>query len=204
MLTCPDGPKTLTSVQERAARRASLSAAHIGPLEAFLAQVRAAAPDAAVVPSADPCDGGVDARALFLMEAPGPRAVATGFVSRNNPDETAANVFALQQDAGLHRHQVLLWNVVPWYLGDGTRIRPARAADVNDGSGPLFELLPLLTKLEVVVLVGRPAQRLAPRLEGAGLAVLASPHPSPVPMRTRPDTRARILAVWREAASMLA
>jgi uracil-DNA glycosylase len=204
VLTCADAPRTLKRAEERAARRAHLSAAHMAPIEAFVERVRDAAPTSATVPSADPCDGGVLARALFLMEAPGPRAIASGFVSRNNPDETAANVFALQQEAGLERGQVLLWNIVPWYLGDGTRIRPATATDVTRGSGSLFDLLEILTQLEVAVLVGAPAQRISSRLAATGLAILSSPHPSPVPMRTRPDTRGRILAVWRQAASMLA
>lgn len=42
-------------------------------------------------PNVDPNDGGVNARALFLLESPGPRAVGTGYISQDNPDASAAN-----------------------------------------------------------------------------------------------------------------
>ena len=48
-----------------------------------------------MIPHFDPLDGGSNAQVLFLMEAPGPKASASGFVSRNNPDET---VLALATD----------------------------------------------------------------------------------------------------------
>ncbi len=37
------------------------------------------------IPFFDPLDGDVNARCLFVAEAPGPRAVLSGFVSRDNP-----------------------------------------------------------------------------------------------------------------------
>ena len=72
------------------------------------------------IPQFDPLDGGIDAECLFLLEAPGPKAVNSGFVSRNNPDETAKNFFELNVGAGLERSKTITWNVVPWYVGSGT------------------------------------------------------------------------------------
>lgn len=43
------------------------------------------------VPSFDPENGNEQARYLFLLEAPGPKAVQTGYVSVKNPDPTARN-----------------------------------------------------------------------------------------------------------------
>ena len=34
------------------------------------------------IPYFDPCDGGVNAEALFLFQAPGPQALKTNFISR--------------------------------------------------------------------------------------------------------------------------
>jgi hypothetical protein len=59
-------------------------------------------PDHAI-PYFDPLDGGVGASVLFLLEAPGPRAVASGFISRDNPDETAKNFHEFNAAAGLAR-----------------------------------------------------------------------------------------------------
>ncbi len=73
------------------------------------------------VPHFDPLDGGINARVLFLLEAPGAKAVASGFVSRNNPDETARNFFDLNMAAGIARRDTVCWNVVPWYIGTGTK-----------------------------------------------------------------------------------
>jgi hypothetical protein len=66
-----------------------------------------------------------------LLEAPGGRAVGSGFVSRNNPDETAKNFFLLNQEAGLPRSRTVTWNVVPWYVGSGEKIRAVTDADIR-------------------------------------------------------------------------
>jgi uracil-DNA glycosylase len=174
------------------------------PLVALVREIRAAAPDGASVPDVDPCDGGTRARVLFLLEAPGPKAVASGFVSRNNPDETAKNTFELQAEAGLSRSDVVLWNVVPWYIGDGRRIRAARGADVVAAAVWLDRFMALLPALRAVVLVGNAASRVAPDRFARQIPVLRSRHPSPMAVQTRADTRGLILGVWRDAASMLA
>ena len=67
---------------------------HIEPLNAFAASLRAELGDSYQIPGFDPQDGGVDARALFLLEAPGPKAVVSGRVSQDNPDPSARKQFA--------------------------------------------------------------------------------------------------------------
>jgi len=47
------------------------------------------------IPYFDPLDGGVDTQVLFLFESPGDGALASGFVSRDNKDPSAAKFTAL-------------------------------------------------------------------------------------------------------------
>lgn len=65
------------------------------------------------MPYFDPADGGVEARCLFLLEAPGPRAVLSGSVSRDNPDQTAENFSKFLTDAGIDRLNTVIWSTVP-------------------------------------------------------------------------------------------
>lgn len=74
-----------------------------------------------LVPHFDPADAdaGVDARVLFLLEAPGPmtnagnRRPGSGFISVDNNDGTAASILTLRNEADLHEG-ALHWNIVPW------------------------------------------------------------------------------------------
>lgn len=115
-----------------------------------------------LVPHFDPAGAGVDARVLFLLEAPGPMTNAgnkrpgSGFISVDNNDGTAATAWTLRKEAGLHTG-ALHWNIVPWYLGGASR-KP-NAAELKQGGAELLTLLPLLTELRVVLLCGRAAQR---------------------------------------------
>ena len=126
-----DAPKTLASEAERVTRSALLSQSHVEDLTHLVARMRAAKGAGYRIPDIDPLDGGAHAEVLFLLEAPGPKAVASGFISRNNPDETAKNFFLLNAEAGIDRRRTVIWNVVPWYIGSGTKIRPAKRDDVR-------------------------------------------------------------------------
>ena len=95
---------------------------------------------------------------------PGPKARGSGFISRNNPDESAKNFFLACQAAGLPREETVVWNIVPWYIGDGEKIRPATREDIQAGLPYLKRLLQLLPRLEAVVLVGGKAQQIEPWL----------------------------------------
>jgi uracil-DNA glycosylase len=157
------------------------------------------------VPNFDPADGGVDARCLFLLEAPGPQAVRSGFVSRNNPDETAKNFFELNQAAGILRKHTVIWNIVPWYIGSGTKIRPARRADLDAATIYLKRLLAELTKLEVVVLVGKKAHSAKDEVLRCvpSVKLVTMPHTSPLFVNRLPANRTQILRVLHEVAQFL-
>ena len=94
------------------------------------------------VPYFDPRDGGISARVLFMLEAPGPKAVWSGFISRDNPDPTARNFRHLLAVAGIAREETLLWNIVPWYIGNRARIRSAQRRDIKEGAAYMARLPP--------------------------------------------------------------
>lgn len=186
-------------------RLTQLQAAHMKQLSDFVAQLRQEVGEAAVIPDFDPWDGGVDAEILFLLEAPGAKAVQSGFISRNNPDETAKNFFELCSEAGISRSRSVVWNIVPWYIGNGSRIRPASTVDLTSGSSSLARFLDLLPRLRVIVLVGRKAEYaekiIRPLLPN--IRILKSFHPSPLFVNNAPGNREVILKVFREAAAIL-
>ena len=82
------------------------------------------------------------------LEAPGRRAIESGFVSRDNPDETAKNFFLLNIEAGIDRKLTVCWNIVPWYIGSDTKIRTANSNDTASGARCLNRVISLLHCLE--------------------------------------------------------
>lgn len=180
-----DEPYALNALSERQRRSAMLSQSHIEPLQRYLANIKAEHSEKEL-PRFDPCDGGVLAKALFLLEAPGSKAVGSTFISRNNPDPTARNMCGLLQEAGIARGDTLLWNIVPWYVGDGNRIRAVNSDDIRQSVPYLKELLSLLPKLKVIALVGKKAQSAKNRIRQLTcLPIIDTHHPS-----------ARVFNVW--------
>lgn len=175
------------------------------PLVGFVRAIRRRAGPHAAVLDFDPWDGGVRAECLFLLEAPSRKAVESGFISRNNPDETAKNFFELNRDAGIPRRRTVTWNVVPWYVGTASRIRPVARADILAARPYLAALLALLPRLRVAVLIGRKAQRARPLFDRLApwVPLLSCPHPSPLFINNRPGNRHLILATLRKAAQIL-
>lgn len=196
-------PKSLIGPQQVQLRRAALAQDHMAPLCAFAERLRAITHSG--VPDFDPLDGGINAQCLFLLEAPGSRAIGSGFISRDNPDETAKNFWCLNREAGLARERTVTWNAVPWYLGTDTRIRAPVRADHTAAEEHVRELLSLLPELRVVVLVGRAAQRCSAVVRNAApnVAVLSCPHPSPLSLNGRPERRDQMLRCLSSVAEML-
>lgn len=200
-----DHAKLLGDPAARAARRVLLREPHVAPLTAFVEALRAQAGPAVSIPDFDPLDGGTAAEVLYLLEAPGAKAVLSGFVSRNNPDETAKNFFELNRIAGVPRERSVVWNIVPWYIGTGTRVRAAKRPDVDAGLRSLAPLVGLLPRLRAAVLVGKKAETAAPALTRLRphVRIFRSPHPSPMFVNNAPGNRERILSVLRELARYL-
>lgn len=143
----------------------------------------------AEIPMVDPADGGTRSRVLLLMEAPGPMTndlnakPGSGFISSDNNDGTAENLWRARQTANL-LDNTLLWNAVPWYLGPASK-KP-KIADLRDGAAPLRELIRLLPELHTVVTLGIFARKGWARFGrpnlGLGLRTIETWHPSPLAM----------------------
>ena len=203
MALLEDAPYALQSADEQRRRVTLLSQPHVKPLVDYLHVIRSHQ-SGRDLPYFDPCDGGILARALFLLEAPGRQAVGSTFISRNNPDQTAKNMCTLLQSAGIARRDTLLWNIVPWYVGDGSRIRPVTPQDIQEALPYLKGLLDLLPHLRVMVLVGKKAQSATGSIRQlTSVPILATDHPSPRVFNVWPEKRAQVLAVFSQVADLL-
>lgn len=182
---------------------------HVLPLTQFVQRLRREQDGRLAVPWFDPTDAGVRARMLFLFEAPGPRAVGargprpaangSGFISADNNDQSAANMWDLLRKAGVNRHRdTIAWNIVPWYVGDGRRIRAVTRTDMEEARPALLLLLGLLPNLRAVVTFGRKAER-GWAMAGQRLETFAAPHPSPRCLNRWPGARGKILKALAEA-----
>lgn len=201
----PTTPKSLADPAVLAARKALLDSPHIAPIRALARRIAEA--QGADVPEPDPLDGGVEARLLLLLETPGPAIRGTGFVSRDNPTGTAANLFRFLSEAGLLRRETLIWNTIPWVIhAPGARNRAPRRAEIRAALTWLAPLLEPLSTLRVVVLSGRVAGALAPSLAALrpDLPVMEIPHPSPTYVCTAPEVTTRIRAGLAQAAACIA
>jgi uracil-DNA glycosylase len=158
-----------------ATREDRLDDPHVRPLMDVVRDLR---DRGLVVPNVDPNDGGVDARILVLLETPGPRAVVSGFVSRDNPDPSAKNIGKVLDAAAFARSDVLLWNVVPYCMSTQTQNRNATAAHIREAIPAGQAFIDCLPKLVAVVFCGRSAQRAQKSLRlPAGVLALCTFHP---------------------------
>jgi uracil-DNA glycosylase len=184
-------------------RQSLLGEDHVAPLVAYAAQL--AERTGRAVPAFDPLDGGVNARLLILLETPGPRVLGTGFVSRDNPSGTAANMFRFLTNAGIARADTVIWNIVPWLIQTlGERNRNPSRLEVAEGLAHLPDFLDLLPRLELAVLAGRKAEAALGLLEAREIPCLTMPHPSPTYVCTSPDVALRISVCLGKASERLA
>jgi uracil-DNA glycosylase len=174
-----DLPYSLKDDREKAARRATLQVAHIRPLTEYVEKLRKERGEGQLIPYFDPCDGGVNAKVLFLLEAPGGKAVESGFISRNNPEPAAKNMLTFLKEAVIPRHATVIWNIVPWYVGASDRIRAVNTADLAEALPYLPELFGILQHLKVVVLVGGITRRAEKELSRMiSMPIITVCHPS--------------------------
>jgi uracil-DNA glycosylase len=200
-----DYPKLLGDKEARETRLSQVTEEHVAQLTSFVDALRTKMGGEAAIPYFDPWDGGVEAEVLFLLEAPGPKARNSGFVSMNNPDETAKNFFELLHEARIDRSRIAIWNTVPWYIGSGAKIRPANSRDIASGVESLGDLIELMPKLRAVVLVGAKAQKAERHIRDLAvkLKLFSSPHPSPMYVNRRPENRETILKSWQEVQTFI-
>jgi len=198
-----EGEYQLRDVKAQEERREMLNRPHILPLVNYLDSMKKKLGNGFDTPMFDPFDGGINAKALFLLEAPGPKAVSSGFISRNNPDPSAKNMNKLLFESGLKREETLLWNIVFWYVGTSEKIRPAKISDIKQALPFLKRLLALLRKLRVIVLVGKKAQSAKSHLyKITELPIIYSYHPSNLSLNSDPNRYTDILQKFQEARNI--
>lgn len=191
-----DSPKSMRAATVRERRKLMLGLSHVAPLTAYVAKLRQRG--SVEVPDFDPLDGGIDARVLFLFEKPGPmtaesgKATGSGFISRNNDDPTAEATFHFMRQAELPREKIVIWNVIPWWNGT----RKITKQELEDGIEAVRELIALLPELRAAVMVGKNAAGARSYLEGAGLTLFTSDHPSPLVRARWPERWAAISSEW--------
>ena len=86
------GPRSLRDPDALAERRALWQAPALATLRDYVGDLSIRGRDA---PAFDPTDAGTDARVLFVLEAPGPKAATgkgSGFISADNNDQTGEAV----------------------------------------------------------------------------------------------------------------
>lgn len=193
-----DRPRSLAAESEKARRVRLLALPHIAPLTAYVQALRRRG--LGDVPDFDPLDGGTSAQALFLFEKPGPKAASSGFISRNNNDQTAETTFRFMVQAGIPRKLTCLWNVIPGWNGSVK----VTSEEFRLGVACLRDLFELIPNLKVVMLVGRKAERARHLLEGRGLPVLSSCHPSPKNYALAREKWLAIPAQWAKVHPYLA
>jgi hypothetical protein len=192
-------PRALREPEQRAKRLALLTQPHVAPLTTYVAGLRRY-PNREV-PEFDPCDGGINARLLFLFEKPGPmtsvegKGRGSGFISRDNDDPSAEATGNFMRTAGIPRQATVLWNTIPWWNGTIA----VTASERSEGLTELDSLLRLVSGIRGVVLVGRQAELAEPVFRAKGLPVFRSAHPSARVRAAFPDKWASIPGQWRHA-----
>jgi uracil-DNA glycosylase len=153
------------------------------------------------VPGFDPLNGNQRAKYLFLLEAPGPKAIKTGRISFDNPDPAAKNFKRQLDDAGINREEIVIWNIVPWYIGnaDRTAIRAANSDDVEAGKVYLKPLVALLPDLKCIVLVGSVARKAAHMLLSriTTARIVCCHHPSARVVNLHPEKHQENIELFR-------
>ncbi|ELY3413588.1 uracil-DNA glycosylase [Cronobacter sakazakii] len=197
----PTEPKSLKHESNIFHRQSLLTAPHMQPLTAYVESLRERLGDKVFIPDFDPLDGGINAEFIFLFEKPGPRTDfrngGSGFISRDNNDDTAKAIFCFMQSIGLDRKRTLLWNTIPAW----DDARAFKGFHVLDGIKFLDELLPLLPNLKTIILVGKQAQKARKGLKARGYDVAESYHPSPLVKARYRQRWEKIPAAWENAIS---
>lgn len=188
---------------------------HVRPLNDLARRIRRET--GAEVPWFDPANGGVGARALLLLEAPGRRSTSatsgsgagggSGIISADNNDPTAAFSWQLYRDCRLPLDRIVIWNAVPWHVGTDQKIRSASGEDVERAAPHLRQLVELLPDLRVTLTMGSRARDgwlrflLAPDVPL--VPTLACPHPNGRNRASRPEAEVAIRRAVERVASVI-
>jgi uracil-DNA glycosylase len=152
------------------------------------------------VPGFDPQNGNEKAKFLFLLEAPGPKAVISEKISLENPDPSARNLRKQLETTGITRDEIAIWNIVPWFISneEATAIRAATGGDVREGIAYLEPLVSAMPNLRCIVLVGGAARKAHVFLSHITSArIVGCHHTSAKVINTNPDAEKENLEIFR-------
>jgi hypothetical protein len=194
----PNAPFSLMDPGEQRRRLAMLNLPHMAPLTRYIGETKQVESTERFIPNFDPCDGGIYAKSLFLLDSPDQATVASGFVSRNNMDYASKNLCVLLKRAGIDRCNTLIWNLTPWMLADNEEPITDRAFL------SLERLIKLLSQLRVVILIGD-------QVRSSGLKVKRITKTQIIPTRypfigtfnMRDDAKEDVLKTFLRAAEIL-
>ena len=83
---------------------------------------------------------------------------------------------------------------MPWYLGSGKKIQPAKGEDIKTGFPYLLQLIDKLPELKVIVLVGKKVQRIKKDLQKYWhKPIIDCYHPSPLFVNNKIPTNKRLI-----------
>lgn len=159
------------------------------------------------VPKFDPENGNETAKLLFLLEAPGPKALKSRKISLGNKDKTAENFRRQLAKAEIEKEDIAIWNVVPWYLGNKskTKIRRAKASDVQEALDYLKQIVKKMDDLQCIILVGEKARAAHVALSAiTGKRIFACHHFSPQAMNTNSAAEKENIAVLKNIKRIIA
>lgn len=159
------------------------------------------------IPGFDPKNGNEVAKYLLLLEAPGPKAIESRVVSFDNKDQTAANLKEQLTKAGIDRSDIVVWNIVPWYLGedDMKKIRSAKSGDITQCLNYLGDLVRILKNIQCIVLMGSAARKAHVYLSyTTDVRILSCHHPSPRVKNFSPTSFDENVAVFKAMAHLRA
>jgi uracil-DNA glycosylase len=162
----PTKATTPVGVRADVARDNTETETPVTTFQAIVGRIQAAHPDRQV-PGFDSVNGNENASILFVLEAPGRKAVESGVISTGNNDQTARYFRDQLAAAGITPNQIAIWNVVPWYIGDGAKIRSANKPDIDEGVVWLQKIIAAMPQFRMAVLVGERALKAAPALSRA-------------------------------------
>jgi len=190
-----DAPRSMRYEDVRERRKAMLREPHMEVLTTYVERLQDR--QIGFVPWFDPLDGGVNAKALFLMEKPGPMTAepnGSSFISRNNDDPTAEAMFLFMRQAGIDKRLTVTWNVIPAWNGTIA----INGKELNRGVDCVGDLMTLLPEIRVIVFVGRKAATAMPLVKPLGIAMIESYHPSPIVRASRRDEWDAIPNQWKK------
>lgn len=194
-----DSSYSLQSRDEVKNRKGMLSLPHISPLVKYRFEAKRKSGIELPFPQLDPFDGGIHAHILLLLATPGRQANGTGFVSQNNPDPTAKRIFDICQEEEIPRHVTILWNIVPWYLGNERKTNNPTAQDIRTGKSLLPGLVGVLPEMKSIVLMGSIAQKASDVLKDIGCKVFYCPHSGNRTRISNPNFETEIRNTFKEA-----